>query len=496
MRLLAIHPRNPDTFWSFKHALKFIGKKAALPPLGLVTVCAYFPESWDIRVIDMNCESLTEQMVIQSDYVLISAMAIQKDSVNQIIELCRKHGKCIIAGGPLFTLEPEAYHETVHIVSGEAEDIIPELIEDMQRGTVKAFYKSGSFPDITKTRLPRWELLKLRWYHSMSIQYSRGCPFSCEFCDIAALNGKTPRVKTSRQIVEELEALYKANWKGAVFFVDDNFIGMRGFLKKEVLPDIISWQLKNGYPFSFYTETSIDLAGDKELMDMMVKAGFDKVFIGIESPDEESLKEAHKYQNLSLNLEESVKVIQAAGMEVQAGFILGFDHDRPGVFKNQFNFIQKTGILSAMVGLLNAPKGSKLYERLRSEGRLLSEFSGNNVASGINFVPKMNMDFLRSGYENLLESLYTPIHYYERLKTFLKFYSHKGTHAVKVSWNDIKAFIRSMIILGIIEKERKQYWRLFFWTLFRKTKAFPKFISLAISGYHYRKITDQIVRKA
>lgn len=495
MNILLVYPRNPDTFWGFKHALKFIGKRTTLPPLGLLTIATFFPDDWQIKLVDLNCEQLDAQLVKDSDYVLVSAMAIQKESVDRVLDICRNFEKPVIAGGPLFTLDPDAYIQSTHIVFGEAESLMPQLISDMQNHTVKREYRSVDFPDLQKSPIPNWRLLQLKWYNTMNIQFSRGCPFSCEFCDIAALNGKIPRVKSADQVIAELDSLRDVNWRGPVFFVDDNFIGMRSYLKKEVLPKIIQWQKRHRYPFSFSTETSIDLAGDRELLNLMVEAGFDKVFIGIETPNADSLKEAQKLQNIKLNLEDAIKLIQRAGLEVQGGFILGFDHDQPTIFHQQYTFIQKTGILSAMVGLLNAPRGSKLYERMKNEGRLLHEFTGNNVDTGINFTPKMCVDVLENGYKNLLQSLYTPVHYYQRLKTFLCCYSNKATHPEKLRPTEIRAFLRSIFVLGIFEKERKHYWKLFFWTLFRKTKAFQKFITLAICGYHYRKVMEQIIAK-
>lgn len=494
--ILMIYPEYPDTFWGFKHALKFASKKAALPPLGLLSIASYLPEEWNVKLVDMNCERLKERDVRNSDFVFLSAMAVQRKSVKEVIAQCNDLNVPVVVGGPLFTTEPDHFPEADHFVLGEAEEIMPDLVKDIENGKLKRYYASPDFPDIRKVPVPRWDLLNLRWYYSMGIQYSRGCPYDCEFCEIGALNGHVPRSKSTEQIIQELQSLYDLGWRRSVFFVDDNFIGKRVELKGEVLPAIIKWQKAHNYPFSFYTEVSIDLADDNELITLMTKAGFNRVFVGIETPDVESLKETNKYQNIRHDLEKSVEKLHSSGLEVQGGFIIGFDNDTPTIFKRQFNFIQRTGIATAMVGMLNAPRGSKLYERMRNEGRLISEFVENNVEISINLIPRMNIRTLISGYQKLLKQLYSPVNYYKRLRKFLSVYEVPGVLKLRrVTFTDARAFLRSLVVIGIFGKERFEYWKLLIWSLVKKRRHFPLAVALAISGYHFRKISEKISKK-
>ncbi|OAA30041.1 methyltransferase [Kosmotoga arenicorallina S304] len=494
--ILLVYPEYPDTFWGFKHALKFVSKRASLPPLGLLTIAAYFPQSWGVKLVDMNCERLKDGDIRGNDYVFISAMSVQDESSKKVIKRCNELNVPVIAGGPLFTMEPDHFPNANHIVIGEAEEIMPELINDLKRNTLKRYYIARRFPDIRKAPVPRWDLLNFKWYHSMCIQYSRGCPYDCEFCEIAALNGRIPRSKTENQIIKELRSLYDFGWKGAVFFVDDNFIGKRTELKRTVLPAIINWQKAHDYPFRLYTEVSIDLSDDDELISSMVQAGFNKVFIGLETPDMKSLKEANKRQNITHDLEKSIKKLHSSGLEIQGGFIVGFDNDTPTIFKRQFNFIQKNSIVTAMVGILNAPRGSKLYERMKAEGRLIGESIGNNVDVSVNFIPKMNLNILISGYKALVNRLYSPRNYYARLRKFLSTYRLPDISKPKrITFTEIKAFLRSIFVIGLFGKERFEYWKLLIWSFFKKRKYIPLIVALMISGFHFRKIAEKISKK-
>jgi radical SAM superfamily enzyme YgiQ (UPF0313 family) len=325
-------------------------------------------------------------------------------------------------------------------------------------------------------------------YACMNLQYSRGCPFHCEFCDIVTLYGRIPRTKTKEQVIAELEALYKQGWRGGVFFVDDNFIGNKGKLKEQILPAISAWMKEKGYPFSFTTEASVNLADDDELMDAMVDAGFSNVFLGIETPNEESLKECGKLQNTKRDLVACIRKIQSRGMLVHGGFIVGFDHDSPGVFERLIQFIQDSGIIVAMVGLLNAPKGTKLYQRMMEENRLLKDMSGDNTDYSMNFIPKMDYGTLVEGYHKIVSAIYSPKAYYERVKDFLSCYTPRHKMAFKFQMGYVAAFFKSIILLGAIGKERVQFWKLFFWSLFRRPRLFPMAITYAIYGFHFRKI--------
>lgn len=492
MNVLLIYPEIPDTFWSFKHALKFIRKKAASPPLGLLTIAPMLPSEWNKRLVDLNVRKLTKDDLGWADCAWISAMTVQRASAQKVISQCKEAGLRIVAGGPLFTTEYEQFETVDHFVLNEAELTLPAFLEDFAKGEAKRVYASSDFANIRKTPSPMWELVRFRDYASMSVQFSRGCPYNCEFCNVTALFGHKPRTKSASQMIAELDSLYRLGWRGGVFFVDDNLIGNRTHLKTELLPALIEWR-RDKKGFFFNTEVSINLADDEGLMQMMVRAGFDTVFIGIETLNEDSLAECSKKQNMNRDLVEDVKRIQRAGLQVQGGFILGFDNDSTLTFRRLIDFIQKSGIVTAMVGLLQAPPGTKLYERLKQAGRLLDRLSGDNVDGTTNIIPLMNFDALRKGYKDVLQYLYSPEAYYQRVRTFLREYKPPK---IKVSFNlrhlpvNLHAFIRSVVRLGIIGRERFQYWKLFLWTLVRRPRALPLAITLAIYGHHFRKTSE------
>lgn len=491
MKILLVYPEFPDTFWSFKHALKFIRKKAGAPPLGLLTVAAMLPSDWQMKLVDLNVASLTDTDLAWADYVFVSAMIVQRDSARQVIARCHEAGVPVVAGGPLFTMEYDRFPEVSHFVLNEAELTLPPFLADLEKGQPQRVYASGEYPDIAQTPAPLWQLADLRYYDTVSIQFSRGCPYNCDFCNVTALLGHRPRLKTAAQIVAELDNLYALGWRKSVFFVDDNFIGNKKQLKAEVLPALIAWRKgKVGMPFN--TEASINLADDAELMLLMTQAGFNTVFVGIETPSVESLTECSKNQNKGRDLIESVKRLQRAGLQVQGGFIVGFDSDTASIFQQQIDFIQKSGIVTAMVGLLQAPFGTRLYARMEQEGRLVNEFSGDNVDGSTNIVPKMGLDQLREGYLRILSQIYSPQHYYERVVTFLREYQPPAID-VPLDLQHILAFLRSIYRLGMRGVERAQYWKLFFWTLFRRPKLFPLAITLAIYGFHFRTVAESHV---
>ena len=490
MKVILVYPRYPDTFWSFKYALKFISKKATHPPLGLLTVATMLPEEWEKKLVDMNVTTLREKDLEWADFVFVSAMSIQKASVKEVISKCKKMGIKIVAGGPLFTTGYEEFEDVDYFVLNEAEVTLPPFLEDLKSGCAKHIYTSKELPDIQKTPIPLWEIVDMRKYASMNIQYSRGCPFNCEFCDIPVLYGHKVRTKSREQILAELESLYFQGWRDGVFFVDDNFIGNKRKLKKKILPAIIEWMEREKYPFSFNTEASIDLSDDEELMQLMVKAGFDSVFVGIETPNEESLAECNKLQNKNRDLVSCVRKIQKFGLQVQGGFIVGFDNDPPSIFKRLIAFIQESGIITAMVGLLNAPRGTKLYQRLVKEDRLLNDISGDNTDFSINFIPRMDYETLIKGYKKIVSRIYSPKHYYERVIRFLKEYNPLQKKAFHFHFNYLGAFFKSILLLGIKEKGRCYYWKLFFWSLFRRPRLFPLAITFSIYGFHFRKIVE------
>ena len=489
MKILLIYPESPETFWSFKYALKFISKKASLPPLGLLTVAALLPKEWEKKLVDMTVTALSNIDIQWADYVFISAMSIQKESVKKIITQCKELGAKIIAGGPLFTSGYEDFENDVdYFILNEAEITLPLFLEDLKGGHLKHIYTSDQWVDIKKTPIPLWELVDINKYATMCIQYSRGCPFNCDFCDVTFLFGHKMRIKTKDQILAELDSLYSQGWRGGVFIVDDNFIGNKKELKNKVLPAMINWMEERKYPFTFNTQTTVSLSDDEELMRMMVQAGFVAVFVGIETPNEESLAECGKFQNKNRDLIASVKKIQRFGLVVSGGFIVGFDNDTPAIFERMIEFIQKSGIVSAMVGLLNAPRGTKLYQRLVKENRLLKEATGDNTDLSINFIPKMDYKALIDGYKRVLYTIYSPKCYYERILMLLRNIKPFKKKRYQFHLYYLTALLKSIWQLGIIGKERIYYWKIFFWTLFRRPQLFPMAIIYAVYGFHFRKI--------
>ena len=491
MKILLIYPKNPETFWSFKHALKFISKKATNPPLGLLTVASLLPETWEKKLVDLNVTSLRDKDLQWADLVFISAMSIQKESVKNIINRCEKLSVKTVGGGPLFTSNPGEYEQIDHLVLNEAEITLPLFLEDLMNGCAKHKYSSSEWADINKTPVPSWELINMKKYASMNIQYSRGCPFNCDFCDITLLYGHKPRLKSKGRILRELKILYSQGWRGGVFFVDDNFIGNKRKLKNEILPAIAKWVKHKKYPFSFFTQASIDLADDDQLMQLMVQTGFDTVFVGIETPNKESLEECRKLQNKNRDLVDCVEKIQKNGLQVQGGFIVGFDNDPLSIFERQIEFIQNSKIVTAMVGLLNALHGTKLYQRLQKENRLLKEGTGDNTDCSINFIPRMNYDTLINGYKKILRSLYTPKYYYQRINDFLKKYKPSGERIFRIRFRYLLAFIKSILILGVIGKERFHYWKLLLRTMLRRPRLLHLAVTFAIYGFHYRKVFEK-----
>ena len=492
MKILLVYPRYPDTFWSFRHALKFIDRKASFPPLGLLTVAAMLPVEWEKRLVDMNVRALSDEELAWADYVFISAMTIQRNSAQEIIARCRRMGVKSVAGGPLFTACHEDFPDVDHLVLGEAELTLPPFLADVLRGEPRHLYADEQWANLADTPIPLWGLIDVGNYAAMNIQYCRGCPFDCEFCDITALFGRKPRSKTREQLIAELESLYVRGWRGAIFFVDDNFIGDKGKLKREILPAIIDWMERKGRPFYFYTEASIDLADDPQLMELMVRAGFEEVFIGIETPNEESHAESGKMQNKNRDLLASVKFIQRSGLQVHGGFIVGFDSDPPSIFDRQILFIQESGIVTAMVGLLSAIRGTRLHQRLSREGRLLGEAAGNNTAIDLNFVPRMKSDELINGYRTILDTIYSPKNYYQRVIRLLGEYRplHLGKFHLQPGY--VGALFKSVLFLGLIGRERYHFWKLFFWSLARRPRLFPLAITYAIYGFHFRKVAENI----
>jgi len=490
MNILLVSPATPNSFWSYKYVLPLISKRAAFPPLGLLTVAAMLPEDWSLKLVDLDVSRLSNSDIDRADYVLLSAMIVQEESARDVIRRCVARGRTVIAGGPLFTTGHERFPGIAHFVRGEAEGIMADLVNDMRTGRLKREYHDPIKPDVTTTPVPRWDLVNFRHYANMSVQFSRGCPFNCEFCDIIVMYGRTPRVKTPDQIVAELDSLADAGWNDSVFIVDDNFIGNKA-KAKALLRRLVTWRSERQIRMPFSTEASLNLVDDPELLELMVKAGFKQVFVGIETVQEDSLAECAKVQNCQRDLVQAVKTIQAAGIEVMGGFIVGFDNDDHSVFERLRDFIQESGVVTAMVGLLTALPETQLFQRLKQEGRLLQQTTGNNLDGILNFVPKLDREVLIAGYRSLVTRLYAPESYYQRALTFLRQHRPQGPRP-RTTLVEIRAFVRSMWILGVFTRGRRAYWKYFTKSVLFHRRQFNDAMRLAILGLHFRKVAATI----
>jgi radical SAM superfamily enzyme YgiQ (UPF0313 family) len=499
-KALMIYPEIPETFWSFKHSLKFLGKKSSFPPLSLLTVAALLPERFEARIVDLNVGRLRPRDLDWADLVFVSAMLVQKDSLERVIARCKASGKTVVAGGPYPTSSYEGIAGVDHFVLGEAEITLAPFIADWEAGRAKQVYRSDERADVALTPPPRYDLIDMRPYSSMLLQYSRGCPFSCEFCEIVELFGRVPRVKTPEQFLGEVESIYSLGYRGSVFVVDDNFIGNKVEVKKLLRP-LAEWQNARGRPFSFFTEASIDLAKDEELLDLMADAGFNMAFVGIETPVEASLALTHKRQNIGISLLDSVRRIQEKGIEVTGGFILGFDADPADIAERQISFIRDSGITTAMVGLLTALPGTQLYKRLFAEGRILGISSGENThARELNFVPKMDKAALIASYAAVLRAIYEPKAYFERCLRLLRRLPRQSSvnrsfPGLVATLVNLRALLRSLVRQGF-SSYGAQYFRFLARVLRERAWLFPKAVELAILGCNLIKTTAGYLNSA
>jgi len=492
--ILLIYPQHTKTYWGFENVMKVLGKKAAYPPLGLLTISSMLPGHWNKKLVNVNTDNLNSSDIIWADFIFVSGMIVQKESALKIIERVKQFNKPVVAGGPLFTTGSEDFPLVDHLFLGEAENTINDFIKDVEENTLKKVYQAADFPALSSVPVPDWNLINIFRYHSMSLQYSRGCPFNCEFCDVVVLNGRIPRTKTKDQVIAELDALYNLGWHEGLFFVDDNLIGNKYKLKKEILPAIAEWQKSKKYPFALNTQVSINLTDDDELIKLMVDAGFTTVFVGIETPDEKSLEECAKFHNQNRDLVSAVKKLQNFGLEVQGGFIVGFDNDTPSIFQKQIDFIQKSGIVTAMVGLLTALPKTKLHKRLEDNNRIIKESSANNTLfSTLNFIPKMDKKILFSGYTRILETIYNPKDYYERIKIFLREFKPAKKIVARrgIQKFEVRALFGSIWLLGVRGRGRKYFWNLLFWVTLKYPGLFHYAISHSLAGIHLRTVSLQ-----
>ena len=490
MNALLIYPRFPDTYWSFKYALSFTGKRAAQPPLGLMTVAALLPGSWRKRLIDTNVERLKDADLAWADVAMVSGMHVQQEHLTSIVERCRARGLRTVVGGPIASSVPAAALKADHVVIGEAEGLIAALAHDLEAGEALPVYEAAEKPAMERSPLPDLSLIKMNRYSTMTVQYSRGCPFNCEFCDIIEIYGRQPRTKAVTQVLAELDQLQRAGWRDAVFVVDDNFIGNKK-RAKDLLTAMAEWGQLHGYPFRFITEASLNLADDPELLQLMKDAGFSTVFLGIETPDECSLIANHKLQNTRRDLLESVKRIQQYGIEVMGGFILGFDTDREDVFDRMVEFIQTSAIPVAMVGLLQALPGTQLFRRLWREDRIVDAGDGNNTDCTLNFLPRMDAARLVEGYRSVLRQIYSCDAYYERVKLFLN--RCHPTSRQRLSYANLRAMVSSVVRQGLLGKGRLSYWKFVLTAATRYRRSFGMAMTFAVMGYHFQIMTDRLM---
>jgi radical SAM superfamily enzyme YgiQ (UPF0313 family) len=495
--ILLVYPKIPsNTYWSFKYALKFIRKKSAMPPLGLLSIAALFPETYNLKLVDMNVTPLKDSDIIRADAVFISAMIVQQDSMREVIRRCNQFGKTIVAGGAFPTSRHEDITGVDHFLLGEVDKTLVDFLNNLENGTAKPVYERPPHPDISRLPAPRFDLLDLDAYGSMSIQYSRGCPFHCEFCDIWPVYGNKPRLKSAETLLREIGALYHLGWRGPIFIVDDNFIGNKKRVKAELLPGLKSWQIEHDYPYHFFTEASINMGDDEALLTAMREAGFNQVFIGIETPDPEGLKEAGKTLNLKTDMEKSIRAIQRHGMEVMAGFIIGFDNDKEDIFDRQIAFIQKNAIPKAMIGFLDALPGTRLYQRLLTEGRILKASIGNNTHSmTTNFKTVMDAERLKDGYKKILVCLYdfNLKNYFERCSHFFDNIEYTDYFQRKIHFNEVKILFKS-ICWQLFTPYGFQYLKFVFRSMIKHPNIFGEAISLSIVGHHFHTITQQTLK--
>ena len=493
-KALLVYPEHPPTYWGANYALEMVGIKSAFPPLGLLTIAAMFPPEYELRVVDMNVAPLEDSDLEWADMVFTSTMIVQRVSLKTVIERCNRAGVPVIAGGP----HPTTFHDEIpgvdHFVLDEAEEIFPGFLRDLEDGTAKTIYREPRKPDVTQTPVPRFDLIDLDNYYSMGLQFSRGCPFDCEFCDITKLYGRVPRTKSPAQMVTEFDSLRKLGWKGPLFLVDDNFIGNKREAMN-LLPVIAEWQKAHGYPFSLSTEASVNLAHLDELMDAMVEAGFDTVFLGIETPNPKALIKTKKPQNTSRKEEDflfhAVRKIQRKGMQVQGGFILGLDSDDEGVFDAQIEFIQQAGIPVAPIYLLTALRGTDMYERLRAEDRLLDKAIGTNAMT-LNFKSELDPRTLLNGYRRVTATLYDPTleNYFQRC---LAMFEHlKAVPHLRKPMGANAAVVAAMRVRRQLAKNQIPAFSRF---IAQVSRNHPRMLSTALGlaglGYHFERVTRQ-----
>ena len=499
MNILLVYPRFPKTFWSYEKILELVNRKVLLPPLGLITVAAILPQEWTYKLVDTNIRPVEEAEWRWADLVIISAMIVQKDDMMRQIALSHQHGKPVAVGGPYPSSTPEELEGAgvEYLILDEGEITLPLFVEDLRRGAERGRYSAnGEKPDVTNTPIPRYDLLERSAYDSMSVQFSRGCPFQCEFCDIIVLYGRKPRTKSPAQLIAELERLYQLGWRGGVFMVDDNFIGNKRNVKL-LLRELAIWQEQRGYPFRFDTEASLDLAEDDELLDLMLACNFAAVFMGIETPDTDSLALTMKHQNTRSPLHDSIDKVTRAGLRVIAGFIIGFDGEKAGAGQRIVDFAETTGIPTTTFAMLQALPHTALWHRLQREGRLIADGGNINQTTLMNFVPTRPVEDIAREYVDAFCYLYAPRTYLDRVyRYFLKL----GAPRVKprFQWPEW-VVVRALLIVcwrqGVVRSTRWAFWHHLVHILFANPSVAEQYLAVCAHNEHFLEYRDLVRRQ-
>jgi radical SAM superfamily enzyme YgiQ (UPF0313 family) len=492
IKVLMVWPRFPPSFWGFDAVMDLTSEESTTPPLGLLTIAALCPKNWKLRLVDRSFEELLDSDILWADLVMVSGMHVQKDDIRETLLRARVLGKRTMIGGPYASSEPQVLLRVAdHVVVGEPDEVFDRIAMDLEQGLAKPLYVINDKPDIGKTPVPRFDLLKITKYISMVVQFSRGCPFQCEFCDIITLYGRKPRTKSPHQLLAELDSLFELGWRNQVFIVDDNFIGNHK-RALELAQNLEEWQKAHDYPFLFYTEASIDLAQRPELIAAMVKANFHFVFIGIESPSEQSLAETKKYQNLRRDQMDSIRFIRNQGLWVSGGFIIGFDSDTEDIFERQRDFVERAAIPWALIGFLQAPATTPLRDRMLKQGRLLAEKSAGINLEPPNFRTLLPLPVLLQGMRQTLVSLYSPSAFYNRAyRSLLQWETREEQKATPYPLSLVLGvLVRSIFRQGILSSYRREYWKFLLQILTRWSRNPPKLsmgIGLLLSGHHFIK---------
>jgi radical SAM superfamily enzyme YgiQ (UPF0313 family) len=493
MRVLLVSPAYPSTFWSLEHTLPLVKRRWLLPPLGLLTVAALLPEDWECRLVDLAIgDALRDEDLRAADVVMLSGMLVQRASLHEVLSRCRRLGVRTVVGGPYATAMPHALSDADHLVIGEGEKVVPELAADLAAGRARRVYREGGKPDLRGSPLPRFELARVDAYHYLPVQYSRGCPFLCEFCDITSMYGRRPRTKDPDQLLAELDAIRRLGFRGRIMFVDDNFIANQNEVRT-LLPRLADWRRRTRAPFDFFTEASINLADDASLVRLMTDAGFAVVFVGIESPSEESLRETRKLQNLRRDLVEQIRALRRGGLDVWGGFILGFDHDGPEIFDRMIEFVNRSGIAYAAVGILTALPNTPLHRRLAVEGRLLPDGETGDMFQLTNVITRLPLPALLEGYIRVLEALFAPEPYFARCREHLCHWQPAPGLVRPATLDELSVVWRSLWRQGVRGRYRRAYWRFLVWVLRHAPAKLSLAFAQACAGHHFITYTQATV---